>query len=69
MSAQRDWKKDIAKAAFVALPMLAPLVAGAKIDYEGTCMRACGRSGWRSTSQRLARAGPTESIGAMPWRG
>ena len=36
MSASRDWKKDIAKAAFVALPMLAPLVAGAKIDYEGT---------------------------------
>jgi hypothetical protein len=35
MSAQRDWKKDVAKAAFVALPMLAPLVAGAKIDYEG----------------------------------
>jgi hypothetical protein len=35
MSASRDWKKDIAKAAIVALPMLAPLVAGAKIDYEG----------------------------------
>ena len=31
----RDWKKDLAKAAFVAMPMLAPLVAGAKIDYEG----------------------------------
>jgi hypothetical protein len=35
MSASRDWKKDVAKAAIVALPMLAPLVAGAKIDYEG----------------------------------
>lgn len=35
----RDWKKDVAKAAFVALPMLAPLVAGAKIDYEGKLRR------------------------------
>lgn len=52
MSAQRDWKKDIAKAAFVALPMLAPLVAGAKIDYEGTCVSACGCV-WRSTIERL----------------
>jgi len=39
MSASRDWKKDIAKAAIVALPMLAPLVAGAKIDYEGMLKR------------------------------
>ncbi len=43
MSAQRDWKKDVAKAAFVALPMLAPLIAGAKIDYEGACVPACVR--------------------------
>jgi hypothetical protein len=35
MSASRDWKKDLAKAAFVVMPMVAPLVAGAKIDYEG----------------------------------
>ena len=35
MSAQRNWGKDLAKAAFVALPFFAPLVAGAKIDYDG----------------------------------
>ena len=65
MSAQRDWKKDMAKAAFVALPMLAPLVAGAKIDYEGTCVRGCGRTInlWaglgRSTRWRDPRKHPT----------
>jgi hypothetical protein len=31
----KDLSKTLAKAAFMAFPLMAPLVAGARIDYEG----------------------------------
>lgn len=41
MAASNDFGKAVAKAAFVALPFLGPMVAGAKIDYEGACLKLC----------------------------